>query len=52
MSSVFDSYLAPPCLLYDEDETIISTDHVFDEVLGIKRVNPRDLVKRVRLEYR
>ena len=45
ISSVFDSYYAATCLLYDEDKTIISTDHVFDKVPGIKRVDPRDLVK-------
>ena len=45
ISSVFDSYYAATCLLYDEDKTIISTDHVFDKVPGIKRIDPRDFVK-------
>ena len=45
ISSVFDSYYAATCLLYDKDRTIISTDHVFDRVPGIKRIDPRDLVK-------
>ena len=45
ISSVFDSYYAATCLLYDEDKTVISTDHVFDKVPGIKRADPRDLVK-------
>ncbi|BCU70089.1 hypothetical protein KN1_13860 [Stygiolobus caldivivus] len=42
ITSVFDSYYAATCLLYDKDKTMISTDHIFDKVAGIKRIDPRD----------
>lgn len=45
ISSVFDSYYVASCLLYDKDKTIISTDHVFDKVAGIKRIDPGDFLK-------
>ncbi|WP_016729862.1 type II toxin-antitoxin system VapC family toxin [Saccharolobus islandicus] len=45
ISSIFDSYYVATCLLYDKDKIIISTDHIFDKVLGIRRIDPRDFVK-------
>lgn len=44
VKSVFDAYYAATTLLYDPDRTIISTDHVYDRIPGIHRVDPRDLV--------
>lgn len=45
ISSIFDCYYVATCLLYDKDKIIISTDHIFDKVLGIRRIDPRDFVK-------
>ena len=45
LSSVFDAYYAATLLSMVEDRTIISTDKVFDAIPGIKRIDPRDLVK-------
>ena len=43
VTSIFDAYHAVTCLLYDKDKVIISTDHVYDKIPGIKRVDPNDI---------
>jgi predicted nucleic acid-binding protein len=43
VTSIFDAYHAATCLLYDKDKVIISTDHVYDKIPGIKRVDPNDI---------
>ena len=47
LSSIFDAYRAAACLLHDPDHTMVSTDSVYDEILGLKRVDPRDLAERL-----
>ena len=44
ISSIFDAYNAATCLLYDKDRKIISTDNVYDKVVGLTRIDPRSLV--------
>ena len=44
LSSIFDAYHAATALNQVKDYTIISTDHVFDKVPGLKRVDPRTLI--------
>ena len=41
--NIFDSIHAATCL--ENKEVIVSTDHVFDVVKGLKRIDPRKLVK-------
>jgi len=43
LSSIFDAYYAATALNAVPDHTIASTDEVFDNVTGVKRVDPRDL---------
>ncbi|ADN50714.1 type II toxin-antitoxin system VapC family toxin [Vulcanisaeta distributa] len=44
LTSIFDAYNAATCLLYDRDRKIISTDSVYDRVVGLARIDPRSLV--------
>ena len=44
ITSIFDAYHAATCLLYDKEKTIISTDHIYDKIPGIKRIEPKDLI--------
>ncbi len=44
LSSIFDAFHAATTLNQVEDHTIISTDHVFDRIPGLKRVEPRTLI--------
>jgi predicted nucleic acid-binding protein len=43
LGSIFDAYYAATALNAVPDHTIASTDEVFDQVTGIKRVDPRTL---------
>lgn len=43
LSSIFDAYYAATALNAVPDHTMISTDEVFDNVTGIKRIDPRTL---------
>ncbi|MCS7097823.1 MAG: PIN domain-containing protein [Candidatus Methanomethyliaceae archaeon] len=43
ISSIFDAYYAATVLNKVSDRTIISTDNIFDNVPGIKRIDPREL---------
>ena len=43
LSSIFDAYYAATALNAVPDHTIASTDETFDNVTGIKRVDPRTL---------
>jgi len=43
LNSIFDAYYAATALNAVPDHTIISTDEVFDNVAGIKRIDPRTL---------
>lgn len=47
LSSIFDAYHAAACLLHDPDHTMVSTDSVYDKILGLKRVDPRDLAEHL-----
>lgn len=44
LESIFDAYHAATTLNQVEDHKIISTDHVFDRVPGITRIEPSDLI--------
>ncbi|WP_338599858.1 VapC toxin family PIN domain ribonuclease [Sulfolobus tengchongensis] len=44
IASIFDAYNIATCLLYDKDRTIISTNHIYDRINSIKRIDPRDLI--------
>lgn len=41
----FDAYHAATAIL--EDKTILSTEHVYDRIKGIKRIEPRDFARRL-----
>ena len=43
LTSIFDAYYAASTLLMDPDKTIISTDHTYDKIPGLRRVDPREL---------
>jgi predicted nucleic acid-binding protein len=43
IESIFDAYYAATALNQISDNTIVSTDRVFDTVPGIKRLDPHDL---------
>ena len=45
IDSIFDAYYAAATLNQDPDHTLISTDEVFDKIAGLKRVDPRELLK-------
>ncbi len=42
-TSLFDTYYAATALNQVDDNTIISTDTVFDCIPGIKRIDPRKI---------
>jgi predicted nucleic acid-binding protein len=44
LSSIFDAYHAATTLNQVADHTIVSTDHVFDRIPGLKRVDPNTLI--------
>jgi len=44
LTSIFDAYNAATCLLYDKDRKMISTDSAYDKVIGLSRIDPRNLV--------
>jgi len=44
ITSIFDAYHAATCLLYDKEKVIITTDHIYDKIPGIKRIDPKDLI--------
>jgi len=44
LGSVFDAYHAATALSQVPDHTIVSTDHVYDSIPGIRRIDPRSLV--------
>jgi len=46
LTSIFDAYHAATALNQVEDHVLVSTDEVFDGVPGLKRVDPRQIVKR------
>jgi len=43
LGSIFDAYYAATALNAVPDHTVVSTDEVFDNVAGIKRIDPRTL---------
>ena len=45
LTSIFDAYHAATALNQVEDRTIVSTDHVYDRVPGLARVDPQTLIK-------
>jgi len=45
LSSIFDAYHAATALNMTEDHIIISTDDAYDRIPGLKRLDPRELVK-------
>ncbi len=49
LTSVFDAYHAAACLLDDPERTIVSTDSVYEAIPQIKRVDPRELEKRLKV---
>lgn len=44
LTSIFDAYHAATTLNQVEDRTIISTDHVYDNIPGLTRLDPKTLV--------
>ncbi len=40
----FEAYQIATCLLHDKDKTIISTNHDYDRVSLIKRIDPASLI--------
>jgi len=45
LTSVFDAYHAATALNQVEDRVIASTDHVYDRIPGVKRIEPAELVR-------
>lgn len=45
LTSIFDAYYAATALSKVPDRAIISTDDIFDKIPGIKRIDPRMLIK-------
>jgi len=43
LTSIFDAYYAATALNQIEDHTIISTDKIFDNIPGIRRIDPREI---------
>ena len=43
LTSIFDAYYAATALNQIEDHTIISTDKIYDNIPGIKRIDPREI---------
>lgn len=46
LASIFDAYHAATALNQVEDHVIVSTDDVFDNVPGLKKVDPRTIVEK------
>jgi len=46
LTSIFDAYYAATALNQVPDHTLVSTDDIFDRLPGLKRVDPRILVKK------
>ena len=44
LTSIFDAYYA--ALALRSEEPIVSTDHIYDRVAGLRRVDPRDLIRK------
>ena len=42
---VFDAYIAATALL--KDRVVLSSDHIYDKIKGIKRVNPEEIAKKL-----
>ncbi|MGI0079727.1 MAG: type II toxin-antitoxin system VapC family toxin [Nitrososphaerales archaeon] len=47
LSSIFDAYHAAACLLGDPDQTMLSTDSIYETIPRIKREEPREFTKRL-----
>ena len=45
LSSIFDAIYAAQLLIQSKDKTIISTEHIYDKIPGIKRIDPKDFCK-------
>ncbi|MCS7365278.1 MAG: type II toxin-antitoxin system VapC family toxin [archaeon GB-1867-035] len=45
LTSLFDAYYAATALNKTDDRIIISTDNVFDKIPGLRRIDPRELIK-------
>ena len=45
IQSVFDAIYAAQTLIQTKDKTILSTDHIYDKIEDIKRVDPREITK-------
>lgn len=45
LTSIFDAYYAATCLNQVDDHMMVSTDSIYDKIPGIKKVDPRELVK-------
>lgn len=43
VTSIFDAYHAATALNQEPDHTVLSTDHIYDQIPGITRIDPRDL---------
>ena len=43
VTSIFDAYHAATALNQEPDHTVVSTDHIYDQIPGITRIDPRDL---------
>ncbi len=43
VTSIFDAYHAATALNQEPDHTVISTDHIYDNIPGITRIDPRNL---------
>lgn len=43
VTSIFDAYHAATALNQEPDHTVISTDHIYDQIPGITRIDPRNL---------
>lgn len=43
VTSIFDAYHAATALNQEPDHTVISTDHIYDTIPGITRIDPREL---------
>ena len=44
LTSIFDAYHAATTLNQVEDRTIISTDHIYDNIQGLTRLEPKTLI--------
>lgn len=46
LSSIFDSYHAATCLLFDPEHTIVSTDEIYDKIKNLTRMEPKSAIER------